>query len=85
MKYDFEIEQLANKINKEKAKLVCLQLPEGLRPNATKIVNELEVKTKAKVIVWLGSCYGACDLPLSLKNLKFDLIIQYGHSAWPFY
>ena len=85
MEYNLEIEQLADKIKKEKAKLVCLQLPEGLRPQATKIAKELENKTNSKIIIWLGSCWGACDVPINLKYLKFDLIVQFGHSAWPFY
>ena len=85
MKYNLELEELSKYINKEKAKLVCLQLPDGLKPEATKITRFLEKNTKAKIIIWLGSCWGACDIPTHLKDLKFDLIVQYGHSAWPFY
>ena len=85
MKYNLELEKLAKKIKKEKAKLVCLQLPDGLKPEATKITKFLEKETNAKIVIWLGSCWGACDTPISLKNLTFDLIIQYGHSTWPFY
>ena len=85
MKYNLELENLAKKINKEKAKLVCLQLPDGLRPEATKITSFLEKNTKANIVIWLGSCWGACDTPIGPKDLNFDLIIQYGHSAWPFY
>jgi diphthamide biosynthesis enzyme Dph1/Dph2-like protein len=85
MEYNLELVNLAKEINKEKAKLVCLQLPDGLKPQATKITKFLEENTKAKIVIWLGSCWGACDTPIGLNNLKFDLIIQYGHSAWPFY
>lgn len=85
MEYNLELEDLAKKIKKEKAKLVCLQLPDGLKPQATKIVKKLEKETNAKIIIYLNSCYGSCDTPIGLKNLKFDLIVQYGHSAWPFY
>ncbi len=85
MKYNLEIDELAEKINKDKAKLVCLQLPDGLKPEATKITKQLEKLTEAKIVIWLGSCWGACDIPTSLKDLNFDLVIQYGHSAWPFY
>jgi diphthamide biosynthesis enzyme Dph1/Dph2-like protein len=85
MIYNLELDKLAKKIKKEKAKLVCLQLPDGLRPKATEIARTLEQKTNARIVIWLGSCYGACDTPSGLKDLKFDLIIQFGHSAWPFY
>ncbi|UZE93960.1 MAG: diphthamide synthesis protein [Candidatus Pacearchaeota archaeon] len=84
MKYDLEIDKIIRTIKKEKAKLVCLQLPEGLKLEATKLVDKIEKKTKAKCLIWLGSCYGACDLPLELKNLNIDLIIQLGHSPWPY-
>ncbi|MBT7706584.1 hypothetical protein HN747_04000, partial [archaeon] len=74
MEYNLELVNLAKEINKEKAKLVCLQLPDGLKPQATKITKFLEENTKAKIVIWLGSCWGACDTPIGLNNLKFDLI-----------
>ena len=72
MEYQLELDNLAKKIEKEKAKLVCLQLPDGLKPQATKITKYLEKNTDAKIIIWLGSCWGACDTPIGLKDLKFD-------------
>lgn len=82
--YDFELDKIIKAIKKEKAKLVCLQLPEGLKPRALKIVDEIESKTRAQCIIWLGSCYGACDIPSGLEKLGIDLLIQFGHSAWPY-
>jgi diphthamide biosynthesis enzyme Dph1/Dph2-like protein len=82
--YDLEIEKIIEKIKKKKSKLVCIQLPEGLKPLSTKIVDEIESKTQAKVIIWIGSCYGSCDVPLGLEKIGVDLLIQFGHSAWPF-
>ena len=76
--YNFEIEKIIRKIKKEKAKFVCLQLPEGLKPFALEIADIIEEKTKAKCFVWLGSCYGACDIPPIEKHV--DLLIQFGHS-----
>jgi len=76
--YDLELEKAANKINEEKANLVCIQLPDGLKEKATEIAKYLEEKTKAKIIIWLGSCWGACDVP----NMDVDLLIQWGHSDW---
>ncbi len=83
--YDLELDRIIREIKKKKAKLVCLQLPEGLKPLATKIVDELESKTKAKCIIWMGTCYGACDTP-NIEHIrpKIDLIIQWGHSPWKF-
>ena len=80
--YDLEIEKAIAKIKEENAKLVCIQLPEGLKPDAEKIVDTLQQKTDARVIVWMGSCYGACDVPLEVERLGVDLLIQWGHSSW---
>ena len=82
MDYDLELEKVVEKIKKEKAKLVCIQLPDGLKPEAKFIQNEIESKTNAKVIIWAGSCFGSCDIPLEIEKLGVDLLIQFGHSPW---
>ncbi len=82
MDYDLELEKVVEKIKKEKAKLVCIQLPDGLKPEAKFIQNEIESKTNAKVIIWAGSCFGACDIPSEVEKLGVDLLIQFGHSHW---
>jgi diphthamide biosynthesis enzyme Dph1/Dph2-like protein len=83
--YDLELEKAVSIIKKEKAKLVCIQLPDGLKPCATEIAKEIEEKTKAKVLIWFGSCFGACDIPdLDKVRPKIDLLIQWGHSPWPY-
>jgi 2-(3-amino-3-carboxypropyl)histidine synthase len=79
VEYDLEIERAAAEIKKAKAKLVCIQLPEGLKPQAKKIADALESRTKSKVVIWLGSCFGACDTPQGLEKLGIDLLIQWGH------
>ena len=81
MKYDLELEKAIKEIKKNKAKSVCIQLPDGLKPYAGEIKDKLEKETKAEVLIWLGSCYGACDVP---ENLDVDLLIQWGHGKWKF-
>ncbi len=83
IKYDLELENVINKIKSENAKLVCVQLPDGLKPKAEEITKELEKKTNAKVVIWAGSCFGACDLPVEVERLGVDLLVQWGHSEWP--
>jgi 2-(3-amino-3-carboxypropyl)histidine synthase len=79
--YDLELERVISIIQKKKSKLVCLQLPEGLKPFSLKIVDEIESKTKAKCLIWMNSCYGACDTPnLDKVKPKIDLLIQWGHA-----
>lgn len=80
MNYDLELDKVIKKINKAKAKTVCIQLPDGLKPKANEIADFIEKNTKAKVFIWLGSCFGACDIP----KLDVDLLIQWGHSEWKY-
>ena len=78
--YDLELERAVSEIKKTKAKLVCIQLPDGLKPLATDIADGLEKKTNAKILIWLGTCFGACDVPQLPSEV--DLLIQWGHSEW---
>jgi len=78
-KYDLELEKVVAQIKREKAKLVLLQFPDGLKIYAIAIVDYLREKTKAEFLIWLGTCYGACDTPnLGKVEKEIDLIIQFG-------
>ena len=80
-KYDLELDDIINKIKKQKARLVLLQFADGLKQYATSVVDYLEEKTGAEFLIWLGSCYGACDIP-EVKKLGVDLLVQWGHSEF---
>ena len=82
MQYDLELEGVISKIREEKARTVCIQLPDGLKPKAADIQRAVEESTSARVLIWGGSCYGACDVPLQVERLGVDLLIQWGHSEW---
>jgi len=83
--YDLEINRIIKKIKEVKANTVCIQLPDGLKPKATEIADVIERNTKAKVLIWMGSCFGACDTPhLEKVRPKVDLLIQFGHTEWIF-
>lgn len=82
MDYDLELDKAIIKIKESNAKLVCIQLADGLKPEAQKIQETIKKETGARVLIWLGSCYGGCDYPLQVKNLGVDLLIQWGHSEW---
>lgn len=75
--YELELEKVKGIILQKKAKTVLIQLPDGLKPEATIISEELE-KTGAEIFIWAGTCFGACDLP----NAKADLIVQFGHNEF---
>ena len=79
--YDLDLNSAIEKIKTEKAKTVVVQLPDGLKPKAKEIVDTLREKTGAEILLWGGSCFGACDTP-NLNSIKADLLIQFGHSEW---
>lgn len=73
--FDLEIERIKKALSQKMAKSVLIQLPDGLKPFATRIADELR-NSKTDVYIWAGTCFGACDIP----NAKVDLLIQFGHS-----
>jgi len=78
--FDFEEERVKQEILKLKAKRVLIQLPEGLKPEATLLAKIIE-KSGALPIISADPCYGACDLAtVEAESLSVDLIIHYGHS-----
>ena len=77
--YDLELKRVAREINKIKARRVLIQLPDGLKIYAKAIVDYLRKKTKAEIVIWMGSCFGACDTP---KVSGFDLLVQFGHTEF---
>jgi len=80
--YDLELGKAVEEIKKKNAKLVCIQLPDGLKPKSNEIQQYIEKNTDADVVIWLGSCWGGCDVPLSVEKLGVDLLIQWGHSHY---
>jgi 2-(3-amino-3-carboxypropyl)histidine synthase len=78
--FDFEEERVKQEILKLGAKRVLIQLPEGLKPEATHVAKIIE-KTGALPIVSADPCYGACDVATAeAESLSADLIVHYGHS-----
>lgn len=80
--YNLELEKLIQEIKKRNSKQVLIQLPDGLKNKANEITDFIEENTNAKTFIWLGSCFGACDLPLGVNILGMDLIIQFGHNRF---
>lgn len=81
-KYDLELDRVVKEIKDSKAKIVLLQFPDGLKQYATAVVDYLEEKTKAEFVIYMDTCFGACDTPIGLENFKpkIDLMIQFGHN-----
>ncbi len=85
-----ELKKVANadnsNSNKSKSnKLVLFQFPDGMKPYSTTIIDYFREKfPNINFIIWMDSCFGACDVPVLGSQLekKIDLIIQFGHVAW---
>lgn len=82
MKYDLELDKAVEKIKQENAKTVCIQLPAGLKPRAAEIQHYIEKHTDATVLIWAGSCFGSCDIPIQVERLGVDLLLHWGHVQW---
>ncbi len=83
--FDLEEKRVIEEILKRKAQRVLVQLPEGLKPEATRIASIIE-KAGALPIISADPCYGACDLAINeAEVLSADLIIHYGHSEMEYF
>ena len=79
--YNLDLDKAVELVKKENAKMVLVQFPDGLKQYAKPIVDYLSDKTTAEFVIFLGSCFGACDTPVGMDNLGFDLMIQFGHNS----
>jgi 2-(3-amino-3-carboxypropyl)histidine synthase len=80
--FDFEEERIEQEIKKLGAKRILIQMPQGLKPEATRIAKIVE-KTGALALISADSCYGACDIAITeALTLDVDLIIHFGHSKF---
>ncbi len=79
LEFDYEeVKKITDKIEDKKCSIL-LQFPDGLKPKSKDIYKYFKKKLpKAEIYLWLGSCYGACDVPYA----NVDHIVQFGHSKW---
>ena len=80
--YKLELQKVIEQIKKRNAKHVLVQVPDGLKPRSQEICDFIEEMTDAKAYVWLGGCFGACDLPMGTEELGVDLIVAFGHNLF---
>ncbi|MCD6381703.1 MAG: diphthamide biosynthesis enzyme Dph2 [Candidatus Aenigmarchaeota archaeon] len=75
---DFEIiREEIKKLKKRKPKIM-IQIPEGLKSEATKLIDTLS--EFCEPILELDPCYGACDIRCEeAKIMKCDAILHIGH------
>jgi len=80
--YDIDVTSAVSEIKRLKARMVALQVPEGLKRRAYQIAEDIETRSGAEVLVVAEPCFGACDVPSSLFEMV-DAIVNVGHSPIP--
>jgi len=80
--YDIDLTSAISEIKRLKARIVAMQVPEGLKKRAYQLAEDLENKSGAEVLVVAEPCFGACDIPSSLFEMV-DAIVNIGHSPIP--
>ncbi|MBU3923356.1 MAG: hypothetical protein KJ592_00395 [Nanoarchaeota archaeon] len=93
--YEMELDKIVDFVGSRKSEVgsrkefsVLLQLPDGLKPWGLAICDYLGEECGVEVRIYLGDCFGACDLPV--RNLGFlptsssdcGLVVQFGHASW---
>jgi 2-(3-amino-3-carboxypropyl)histidine synthase len=80
--YDIDLTSAVSEIKRLKARVVALQVPEGLKKRAYQFAEDLEKMSGAEVLVVAEPCFGACDIPSSLFDIV-DAVVNVGHSPIP--
>ena len=77
------LDKAVQAVLKKKAKIVAVQIPEGLKQRALEIASKIEEKTGAVVFTFVNPCYGACDLiDAEAKRVGASLLLHFGHSQF---
>ena len=83
MEYDFEEKRIIDEIKVRNAKKILIQLPEGIKKEAFKIVESIKRNSNVDIIISGSSCWGGCDLAVEeAKKIKADLLIHFGHAPF---
>ena len=79
--FHIDMDEIVRAVYDSGAKVVGVQLPEGLKRMALPIVERIEQATGARVVLSADPCYGACDLvDDQFEPLDVQLVIHVGHS-----
>ncbi len=80
--FDLEEGRVVDEVRRRGARVVGVQLPEGLKRHAAALASLIEGATGAVVVVSADPCYGACDLAEdAFAPLGVELVVHYGHDA----
>ncbi|MDH3365258.1 MAG: diphthamide biosynthesis enzyme Dph2 [Thermoplasmata archaeon] len=80
--YDVDLTNAIAEIKRLKARIIALQVPEGMKKRAYQIAEDIENNAGAEVMLVAEPCFGACDVPSSLFEMV-EAIVHVGHSPIP--
>jgi 2-(3-amino-3-carboxypropyl)histidine synthase len=80
--FEVDLAGAVSELKRIKARVVALQVPEGLKRRAYQYSEDIEKNSGAEVVVVAEPCFGACDVPSSLFDMV-DAIVHIGHSPIP--
>ncbi|MEK6918417.1 MAG: diphthamide synthesis protein [Nanoarchaeota archaeon] len=88
--YELDLDAISGELKKvtsdKKSNMIVLfQFPDGMKPYSTTIVDYFAEKFPlVSFLIWMESCFGACDVPVIGSQLekKIDLVVQFGHVQW---
>ncbi len=75
---NLDIDWIVERLREKNAKLVGVQLPDGLKYKSDEIAKCLESRG-FEVIISGSGCYGACDLDLDLLR-EVDVLLHFAHT-----
>ncbi len=76
------IHNLISEVRQHNARKIMVQLPEGLKINATEIIDDMK-KQGIECIFAADSSYGACDLrDKEAGQMNCDLLVHVGHNKF---
>lgn len=77
--FELDLNRTVELICSRGARLVGLQVPEGLKRAAPGIAKQIRDQTGAEVIISGDPCYGACDIDMALCD-EVDIMLHLGHA-----
>jgi len=77
---DFEVERIVALVRENRARVLQLQFPEGLKRYGPEVAKRIKEHVNVTVLLSGNPCYGACDLDY---DTEADLLVHFGHAEIP--
>lgn len=80
---EFDLEKAVQAIKRSGAKLVAVQVPEGMKTGLPAILGGIEKRTGAEAFAFIEPSFGACGVKdVASKELGADILVHFGHTKF---